>query len=50
MARQQPEFKSYRKLLAQDEKDCMRKENTRPRTPEKSVVPGDDNKIFKNFK
>jgi len=47
-------FKSDWKLLAQNEEKDVRKENTQPRGParraEKSVVLGDDNRIFKKFK
>ena len=49
MAWKQPGFKSHRKLLAQDKKNYIRKENNKPwsakRRAEKSVVPGDDNRI-----
>ena len=47
-------FKSHRKLLAQDEKNYVRKENKKPwstkRRAENSVVPGDNNEIFQKFK
>ena len=53
MGWQQPEFKSHRKLLAQDEKKLCQKENNKSwkteRRAEKSVVPGDDSGIFHKF-
>ena len=54
MAWQQPRFKSHQKLLGQDEKNYGRKENNKPwnteRRAEKSVVAGDDSRIFQKFK
>ena len=53
MAWQQPEFKFHQKLLAQAEKNYVRKENNKPwkteRKVERSVVAGDDSRIFHKF-
>ena len=53
MAWQQPEFKSHRKLLAQDKKTLSEKKTINLGKPkeelEKSVVPGDDSGIFQKF-
>ena len=53
MAWQQPEVKSHGKLLTQDEKNYVRKENNKPwkteRRVEKSVAPRDDSGIFQKF-
>ena len=52
MAWKQPRFTTHRKLLAQDEKNFVRKENNKPwnteKRVEKSVVP-DDSRIFQKF-
>ena len=53
MAWQQPGFNFHQNLLAQDEKNYVRKENNKllntERRAEKSVVPGDDSRIFQKF-